>query len=273
PFPPPPMNPLTLLPLLAAVSGAPEPPPPPLLRFVAREYAFEARASVVGGRKRIRLVNRGTRPHYIRFLRLAPGKTMADFVALREQGGTSAEWLTPAGGIAPVSPGDSADVVMSLPPGRILVICGYPGPDGRPYVAHGMMRELSVGSPPRLPSPAPDADLALRLEDGALTWSGTPAAGRRTVLVENTGTQVHQALLARLPDGRSLADEKRWFEQGFRTARPGAPAGGVIELRPGDRVWLTMDFAPGRYALLCFAGAGRGHGHVERNEAVEFTIC
>jgi uncharacterized cupredoxin-like copper-binding protein len=264
---------LALLPLLAsaALAGPPE-PPPPLVRLVAREYAFEAPPRMVGGVKRFRLVNRGTQPHYARFFRLEDGKTLADFSELRKQGRGSAEWLIPAGGIAPVAPGDSVDLVVSLPPGRILVICGYPGADGRPHVDHGMMRELFVGSPPRLPVTAPEAELTLRLADGALTWSAPPAAGRRTVLVENTGTRTHQALLSRLPAGRSLADEKAWFEQGFRTARPGAPAGGVIELRPGERVWLTVDLTPGRYALLCHVTGHPGHSHFEQNEAVELTI-
>lgn len=269
------MNPLALLPLLAstALAGPPEPPrSPPLVRLVAREYAFEAPQRIVGGRKRFRLVNRGTQPHYVRFLRLEGDKTMADFVELRKQGRGSAEWIAPEGGIAPVAPGDSVDVVMSLQPGRILVICGYPGPNGRPHVDHGMMREMGVGSPPRLAATPPEEDLTLRLTDGALQWSGTPTAGRRTVMMENTGTQTHQALLARLPGGKSLADEKAWFEQGFRTARPGAPAGGVIELQPGQRVWLTMDFVPGRYALLCHVSGGRGRTHFEQNEAIEFTV-
>ena len=269
------MNTLALLPLLAsaALAGPPEPPrPPPLVRLVAREYAFEAPPRIVGGRKRFRLVNRGTQPHYVRFLRLGTGKTLADFVELRRQGRGSAEWFVPAGGIAPVAPGDSVDLVMSLPPGRILVICGYPGADGRLHEDHGMMRELGVGSPPRLPTTAPEEELTLRLKDGALEWSETPTAGRRTVLVENTGTQTHQALLARLPAGRSLADEKAWFAQGFRTARPGAPAGGVIELAPGQRVWLTVDFVPGRYALLCHVSGGRGRTHFDQDEAMEFTV-
>lgn len=269
------MNTLALLPLLAsaALAGPPEPPrDPPLVRVVARDYAFEMRERIAGGRKRIRLVNRGTEPHYVRFMRLATDKTMADFAELRRQGRATAEWLTPAGGIAPVSPGDSADVVMSLPPGRILVICGYPDRAGRPHVDHGMMRELGVGSPPRLAATSPHEELAVRVTDGGLSLWGAPEAGRRTVRVENTGTRVHQALLVRLPAGRSLADEKRWFEQGFRTARPGAPAGGVIELRPGERVWLTVDLAPGRYALLCAVSSGPGHTHLEQNEAVEFTV-
>ncbi|HEU4559970.1 MAG TPA: hypothetical protein VFS20_19125 [Longimicrobium sp.] len=269
------MNTLALLPLLAsaALAGPPEPPrPAPVVRMEARNYAFQMPSRLPGGTKRFRLVNRGTEPHYARFLRLEQGKTLADFVELRKQGRGSADWLTPAGGIAPVSPGDSADLVVSLPPGRYLVICGYPAPNGRPHVDHGMIGQLSIGSPPRLPTAAPQEELTLRLSDGALSWSAPPTAGRRTVRVENTGTQTHQALLALLPDGKTLADEKGWFEQGFRTARAGAPAGGVIELRPGDRVWLTIDFVPGRYALLCHVGGGRGRTHFEQDEAIEFTV-
>ncbi|HET7230223.1 MAG TPA: hypothetical protein VFJ16_09485 [Longimicrobium sp.] len=269
------MHILALLPLFAsaALAATPEPPPPPpVVRLVAREYAFEAPPRMVGGVKRFRLVNRGTQPHYARFFRLEDGKTLADFAELRERGRGSAEWLTPAGGIAPVAPGDSMDLVASLPPGRILVICGYPGADGRPHVDHGMMREFFVGSPPRLPVTEPGEELTLRLADGALTWSAPPTAGRRTILVENTGTRPHQALLSRLPAGKSLADEKAWFEQGFRTARPGAPAGGVIELPPGQRVWVTLDLRPGRYALLCHITGQPGHSHFEQDEAVEFTV-
>ena len=97
-------------------------------------------------------------------------------------------------------------------------------------------------------------------------------AGECAALTGHTVWTQMARLLVWLQDGRSLAAEKRWFEQGFRTARPGAPAGGVIELRPGERVWLTVDFVPGRYALLCAVSTGPGHTHLEQNEAVEFTV-
>jgi hypothetical protein len=117
----------------------------------------------------------------------------------------------------------------------------------------------------------PRHDRELRLGDGSMMWSAPPGAGRHTILVTNTGTQTHQALLARLPDGKTLADEKAWFSD-FRRERPGAPAGGVIELRPGERVWLTIDLPPGRYALLCHLSNSAGGTHFDQDEAAELTV-
>ncbi|HEX8906638.1 MAG TPA: hypothetical protein VF771_17440, partial [Longimicrobiaceae bacterium] len=248
------MNRLVLLPLLAwaaAPAASPSTPRPPLVRVVARNYAFETQASVPGGLVTLRLVNRGQEPHYARLLRLGPGRTLADFVALRQQGGRGAEWLVPAGGVAPVSPGDSADLTLTLTPGRYVLLCGYPARDGRPHMDLGMMRELVVGEAPRSPARQPREDVRLRVTDGSLQFSEPLAPGRHVVQVENDGSQTHQVLLARMPDGVTLADEKRWFDGGFRGERPGRPAGGVIELGRGQRVWLAMDFPPGRYALLC----------------------
>ncbi|HEX6746143.1 MAG TPA: hypothetical protein VF092_02430 [Longimicrobium sp.] len=267
------MNALALLPLLAsaAVATDPAPPRPPLVRVVATNYAFQAPETSPGGLVTVRLVNRGQEPHYARLLRLAPGKTLADFAALRRQGRGAADWLVPTGGIAPVSPGDSADLTLTLAPGRYLVICGYPGREGRPHVDMGMMREIVIAAAPRARPVQPREDVRLRVTDGTLAWSEPLAAGRHVVQVENDGTQMHQLLLARLPEGTTLEAEKRWFDD-FRGERPGRPAGGVIELRRGERVWLALDLPPGRYALLCHVTGPDGRNHFLAGEAVEFTI-
>lgn len=271
PFPAPllPMITLGLMPLLLA-SALPSQQPPAVVRLVARNYSIEGPAGVAAGLVAVRLVNRGQEPHYARLLKLAPGKSLADFAALRQQGGRGAEWLVPAGGVAPVSPGDSAELALRLDAGRYVILCGYPGRDGRPHVDHGMMTELVVG-PATSDATPPSHDLELGLGDGSMTWSAPPSGGRHTILVTNTGTQTHQALLSRLPDGRTLADEKAWFAD-FRSERPGAPAGGVIELRPGERVWLTIDLPPGRYALLCHVSNPAVGTHFDQNEATEMIV-
>lgn len=261
---------LGLMPVLLAAMPMVE-RPPAVARLVARNYSIQAPRSVAAGLVSVRLVNRGQEPHYARFLKLAPGKTLADFAALRQQGGRGAEWLVPAGGVAPVSPGDSAELALRLAPGHYVVLCGYPGRDGRPHVDHGMMAEIVVDPTSNGDAAMPRHDLELRLGDGAMTWSAPPAAGRHTILVANTGTQTHQALLSRLPDGKTLADEKAWFAD-FRADRPGAPAGGVIELRPGERVWLTVDLPPGRYALLCHVSSPGGGTHFDQDEAAELIV-
>ncbi len=50
-----------------------------------------------------------------------------------------------------------------------------------------------------------------------------------------------------------LADEQRWFDDGFRGARPGLPSGGVLRLAPGEAVTIVRDFRPGRHAVLSHA--------------------
>jgi hypothetical protein len=239
--------PLSLAAVLAVAPAARAQP----VRLVATDHAFQAPATTRPGVRTVRLVNHGQEPHYALLLRLGEGRTLGDLIRWRSERAAPPAWLTTLTGPAPVSPGDSADVELPLAPGRYAVICTYPGPRG-PHADLGMVQALEVAGPPVEARPAPVA-LTLTLTDSTVRGDGPVVAGRRRIAVENHGAGIKQALLVRLPDGVTVADEQRWFDDGFRTPRRGLPAGGVLRLLPGDRVVATVDLRPGRYALLSHA--------------------
>ena len=45
-------------------------------------------------------------------------------------------------------PGESVDMTLvNLPPGKYELLCFFPGPDGSPHAAHGMMASFEVTAP------------------------------------------------------------------------------------------------------------------------------
>jgi hypothetical protein len=225
----------------------------PIVRLVARDFMFETPPRLPAGVVRIRLVNRGSEPHYASFYRLAAGRTATDFFAWRASRTPSPEWLTLASGPAPVAPGDSSDLTLRLPSGHYLIICGYPGKDGLQHLDKGMFRVLDAQpllADGRGEARFPGVARTLRLADSGFSLDQPIPSGWRAIGIENRGSTAEQALIVRLPGGVDLADEQRWFDDGFRSARPGIPSGGALVVSPGERYVITRYFAPGRYALL-----------------------
>ena len=53
--------------------------------------------------------------------------------------------VTFIGVASPILPGASADLtVVGLPVGTYTLICFFPGPDGAPHAAHGMIQQFNV---------------------------------------------------------------------------------------------------------------------------------
>ncbi len=49
---------------------------------------------------------------------------------------------------APILPGTSADLtVLNLPVGTYTLVCFFPGPDGTPHAAHGMIQQFNIVAP------------------------------------------------------------------------------------------------------------------------------
>jgi hypothetical protein len=128
------------------VPAAPESQPEPRAdaRMVLDDYGFAVAPSLTAGRRTIRVENTGPQPHEVEFVRLQPGKTAADVLALlkTEQGPPPGE---PYGGTVALQAGQVNYVTADFTPGDYALICFVPdASDGRPHVAHGMVRQIRV---------------------------------------------------------------------------------------------------------------------------------
>ena len=220
------------------------------VRVVATDYRLTLPNVVSAGLRRVRLVNNGTEPHYAGIMRVDSGRTSRDFAAWRATRNPRPAWLTPIGGIAPVQPTDSTDLVLPLEAGAYVVFCTYPSPDGTSHLMKGMVADLVV-HPSKEVHAEPVADAEVLLKDNTISAPTSLAAGMTTLRVRNDDVQLHQLLVIGLPSGVTAEQEIAWFQGGSRGKRPGIPSGGVLQLPAGERVSTTLSLRPGRYLLLC----------------------
>jgi len=116
--------------------------PTVVIRLV--DYAFVMNRPLAAGRHLIRVESRGALPHEIGMLKLAPGKTAADFQAWARnpQGPMPVTELT--GGVGALSPNLDAYVETDLTPGEYVLFCFVTAPDGRPHTDHGMIQQIRI---------------------------------------------------------------------------------------------------------------------------------
>ena len=129
---------------------------------------------------------------------------------------------------------------------------------------------MSAGARAQQPTPAA-ADETLTLRDHHFKLSAPVPGGRSTWHVRNEGTEPHQALIVRLPEGVQEYAERAWFTSGSRGEEPGRSVGGVQRLEPGRDAWFTVALEPGRYLLLCTMTEEEGR-HFDLGMIYRFTI-
>jgi uncharacterized cupredoxin-like copper-binding protein len=248
------------------------------ITIVASDFRFEAPDTVRAGLTRIRLRNRGPEFHHVQLVQLRDGGTITE---LLDTLGTALV-KTPAGtrfvggpNVPPIS--GSSEVTLTLRPGQYALICFVSGADHIAHMHKGMTRLLTVtptretsASRPRTPEPTADARMVLH--DFAFDITPAIRAGRRTVRVENAASQPHEAVLGKLATGKTLADLMQWMAT-REGPMPGEQIGGTAALSQGEVNFLTVDFTPGEYILLCFVrDAGDGKSHVAHGMARQFTV-
>ncbi len=97
----------------------------------------------------LRVTNQGTQPHEVTFLRLPHGRTESAVRPYLRALRTSSFLAPPlpftaAGGVAAMSPGETAVVPVSLQPGDYLAICLVRNSKGEPHALHGMLASFTV---------------------------------------------------------------------------------------------------------------------------------
>ena len=118
--------------------------PTPDVTMTLSDYDFQLSTPLTAGRRVIRVENTAEQPHELVFVKLNAGKTAQDL----------AEWATkmegpppgvPVPGTSPMSKGMSNTVVVDVTPGDYALVCFVPdAKDGRPHLAHGMLKQVTV---------------------------------------------------------------------------------------------------------------------------------
>ncbi|HEY8106327.1 MAG TPA: hypothetical protein VIE46_09480 [Gemmatimonadales bacterium] len=221
----------------------------------ARDYAFDAPATVPAGLTTFHLVNKGPSLHHLQLIKLDEGKTGDDYVAALKAGGPPPPWASLAGGPNPPEPGSTTTATVSLEPGDYAIVCFVPGADGMPHLMKGMVHPVKVVGPSRAGA-EPAADIVMKLVDFDFQLSAALPAGRHTIRVENAGSQPHEVAIIRMQPGRTPEDFAAWAEKMSGPA-PGALFGGMTGIMPGAHAFAIVDLPAGDYALMCFFPDGK----------------
>ena len=251
----------------------------PVVTVHAKEYAFTAPEHIAAGTTTFRLVNDGKEPHQVSILKLAPGKTPADFLAAAKANQPT-PWAVGAGGPNTAGPGETIEATVTLDAGNYLLVCWVPSPGAPvPHLAKGMIHPLTVtaaAASVKAVAYAPDAvpDVRVDLTDYTFTFSKPLTAGTHTIQVVNHGPQEHEAVFQKLAPGKTMKDVDAWFEGGMQGPAPLAPAPGMAALGKGRTGTFTMTLTPGRYAVVCFVpDAKDGKPHEMHGMVQEFSVA
>jgi hypothetical protein len=242
-----------------------------------RDYQFDAPEVIRSGPTHLRLLNEGPDFHHVWLVRLLDGKTPDDLMAHFSEGeGPMPSWAVDEGGPnTPGRPGEETSVYLDLKPGSYAMICVIPAAtDGLLHLQHGMIRPLTVEEATGEPATFPEADIDMILDDYSFGLSKIITPGRHTIRVENRAAQPHEVVIVRLAEGKTAQDYLQWVGTSREAeAEPGRMLGGVTGMAQGGFNILTLDFQPGRYALLCFVpDAGDGMPHFMHGMVQEFDV-
>ncbi|MFN8491283.1 MAG: hypothetical protein U0350_27040 [Caldilineaceae bacterium] len=129
-----------------------------------------------------------------------------------------------------------------------------------------------VATPPSAAAAIPS--ITIKAHDFAFDLPKSMNAGLVEIKMENDGKEPHQAQLARLNDGVTMAQFNAALKQGPDAMMPlvsfvGGP--GVID--PGNQdVDITVNLQPGHYVALCFMEGSDHVPHLAKGQIADFEV-
>lgn len=108
------------------------------------DYRFDTDKPIAAGLHTIRIENSAKQPHEVLVVRLQPGKTAMDFVRWAQKPAGPPPGL-PLTGITAIRRGEVNQVTARFSKGEYALICFWPdATDGKPHVAHGMVKQFTI---------------------------------------------------------------------------------------------------------------------------------
>jgi uncharacterized cupredoxin-like copper-binding protein len=246
----------------------------PQIVIKGTEFAFDAPEQVNAGLVSVKFENNGQELHHAQLARLKDGNTLADLQAAFQESELAAlAILEFVGGVAPIDPGKSGEVVLNLTEGTYVLLCFIPSSDGVPHLAKGMMKPMQVvAATGQGGAQAPTADMTVNLKDFAVEMPAEVSAGKHTWEIKNQGPQLHEMAVIKLAAGKTMDDVGAWF-QAPSGPPPFESVGGMQALDPGKSGWVTFDLQPGNYVALCgVPDPATGKSHDQLGMVMPFTV-
>jgi len=247
-----------------------------------KKLTLTAPASVKAGLVTMTLTNSDKAPHSASIVRVIGNHSVDEFLKITNTDGPAKipDWLQDGGGIGTVAPGKTASITQNLAPGRYFITDdegGNPGPINAQLGAKGEFMVTGAASDAALP-PEPATITATDKGDTGYKFSTTGLkAGANQVRFENTGKQLHHALLFPLNKGATLADVKKFAASQGNSGGPppfdfrGGTGLSVID--GGIAQNAEVDLKAGSYVLLCFLNdRDGGKPHVAKGMLAKLDI-
>jgi hypothetical protein len=253
----------------------------------AKKKALEFPSTVKAGPVTMTLTNKDKVPRSAGIVRLLGDRTVDDFRnAVEKEGAPIPEWIQDGGGVSTVLPRGAVSVTQVLAPGRYAIADdeSEQGEDGKSFADLGAKGEFMVTGP------ASDAELPAQAATLTATDDGGGdegdygfefkglKAGHNEVRFENTGEQLHHALLFPIARGKTIKD----VEAAFTADRPPkGPSPVKSDMAISTQVIdggiaqnLTIYLQPTtNYAVVCFIQDRKGgRPHVAKGMIKELRV-
>ncbi len=239
-----------------------------------KRKALEFPATVKAGLVTMTLTNSDRVPRSAGIVRLLGDHTVDDFIKAvdtDEQGAPIPNWIEDGGGVSTVKPGETASVTQVLAPGRYAITDdetdGGEG-EGPTHAERGAKGEFTVTGP------ASDAELPAQPATLTATDTGEGndkqygfefkglKAGSNRVRFENTGQELHHAVMFPINEGKTIEDVTAAF------TADGPPKGPPpVDFEKGRSTQvidggiaqnIELDLQAGSYAVVCFIQDRKG---------------
>ena len=249
-----------------------------------KKKALTFPATVKAGVVTMTLTNSDTVSRSAGIVRLLDNHTVEEFrKVVEEEGAPIPDWIEDGGGLPGVEPGATATVTQVLAPGRYGISDdeteGGQG-EGKSYADLGAEGEFTVtGAASDAELPAQPASL-IATDDGAkeygFEFKGLKA-GPNKVRFENTGKELHHAILFPIIKGKTIEDAEKAF------ASDGPPKGPPpVDFEKGLNTQvidggiaqnIELDLEAGSYAVVCFIQDRKGgKPHIAKGMIDELVV-
>jgi hypothetical protein len=235
---------------------------PNVVTIMAQDFSFQIPDTIPAGVTTFQLMNHGPNIHHAQLMKFNEGKRLSDFMDAMKAGGPPPAWVVDMGGPNPPAVGATTNSTQTLEPGNYAVVCFVDTPDKVPHITKGMSKEFVVVPSTAPVAAEPTADVTMQLVDYAFNLSTPLTPGTHTIRIENAGPQSHEVFIARLDSGKTADDLMKWA-QTYQGPPPVTPLGGIAAIHVNGRAFVTAEFTPGDYVLVCFVTDSKdGKPHV-----------